>query len=148
MYENYKDELIKLLQDNLADVSIKEYFGELDNPSEGKFLTNSLPCIYVDFVGDDTTNGMYHNLYFSLYLLNISFSKNEINKAKSRGDVLTLLNNLYKGIAYKSVIDSKPIILGKLRKIFDSTSTKGYLTVFAKELTIDIPNPLLKKGNR
>jgi hypothetical protein len=146
MYKKYQDELIKLLKDNLEGVGVKEYFGELDNPNEGKFLTNSIPCIYVDFVGDDTTNGIYHNLYFSLYLLNISFSKNEINKAKSKEDVLTLLADLYECIAYKKVIDSKPIILKKLRKIFDSATNKGYLTVYTKELIMDIPNPLLKKG--
>jgi hypothetical protein len=40
----------------------------------------------------------------------------------------------------KPIIDSTPIQLKKLSKIYDAVSANGYLTIYKRDLTFVIPN--------
>lgn len=141
MFDIYQDEIIKKIG---TIVNTKAYAGELNNPQDGLFLQQNLPCVFVDFIEDDTSDVHTSKVVFSLYIVHISYSKNELNRAKVKKELFTLLKDIYKAIAFKPILDSKPIRLTKLKKIFDAVAKGGYLTVYKKDIHIDIPNPLLK----
>lgn len=141
MFNKYHEWLIDTM--NANNVKAQRYFGELADPEKGNFDKGSLPLVYVDFVGDDFPNAKDIDIKFSLYIVHMSYSKNKATRTNMQNEIHDLLQNIYKAFTRQSVYGSNPINIGKLQKIFDSTAASGYLTVYTKDITITIKNPIL-----
>lgn len=145
MYKKYQDGLIQAIKNN-TDINAQDYFGELERPEEGAFAKGALPAVYIDFVEDDTSNPSTIEIFFSLYIVHISYSKNTQTRLETKQEIYDLLGSIYNNIAFKSIEDSEPLRLKKLQKIFDAKAAGGYLTVYKKDLSMHIPNPLITGG--
>lgn len=145
MYQKYHDGLITAVTTNTT-INAEKYFGELEKPEEGNFLKGSLPIVYIDFIQDDTTKPRTIDIDFSLYIVHMSYSKNKTIRTNTQTEIHDVLKEIYKHLAFKSIEDSEPLELKKLRKIFDANAAGGYLTVYQKEISMTIPNPILTGG--
>ena len=141
MYQKYQDGLIAAIKK--ANVNAEEYAGELEKPQEGNFKKSGLPIVYIDFVEDDTSKPTIIDIHFSLYIVHISFSKNKDVRSDTKKEMLDLLKDVYKSIAFKPIEDSEMVVMGKLKKIYDASAAGGYLTVYKKSISMKIPNPIL-----
>lgn len=142
MYSRYQEALINAIKKE-TDINVQTYFGELENPQEGKFLKGSLPIIYIDFISDDTSSPRTIDIEFALYIVHMSYSKNKQTRKNTKNEILDLLKKVYKSLAFKSIENSKPIEMKKLTKIYDASASGGYLSVYKKDLSMQIPNPIL-----
>jgi len=142
MYQKYQDGLIAAITTD-TDINAAKYFGELEKPQEGNFAKAALPMVYVDFVEDDTSNQKIIDIKFSLYIVHMSYSKNRETRSNAKNEIHTVLKEIYKNLAFKTIEDSDPITLAKLQKIFDANAAGGYLTVYRKDVQITLPNPIL-----
>ncbi|WP_455756480.1 hypothetical protein [Sulfurimonas sp.] len=142
MYQKYQSGLVETITIN-AGIKAKEYFGELENPQDGKFLKGSLPIIYIDFIEDDTSKPRTIDLNFALYIVHASYSKNELTRKDTQNEIHDLLKKVYKHLAFQSIEDSEPIELKKLKKIYDANAANAYVTVYKKDISMSIPNPIL-----
>ncbi|MCX6076426.1 MAG: hypothetical protein NTW78_05995 [Campylobacterales bacterium] len=145
MYQKYHDRLITAITANTT-INAEKYFGELEKPEEGNFLKASLPIVYIDFIQDDTSKPRTIDIDFSLYIVHMSYSKNKTIRTNTQAEIHDVLKEIYKQLAFKSIEDSQPLELKKLRKIFDANAAGGYLTVYQKEISMTIPNPILSGG--
>lgn len=129
------------LIDSLKDIAtVQKYYGELEHPTTAQFLQNDLPLIYVDFLGEETNSNFTIELTYSLYIVHLSYSKHQSNRTKKHYELYDLNADIRKELFMKSIIDSTPIQLKKLSKIYDAVSANGYLTIYKRDLTFVIPN--------
>lgn len=142
MYSKYQEAIIETIK-NHTNVNVEAYFGELENPNEGKFLKGSLPIIYIDFIEDDTSKPRTIDIEFALYIVHMSYSKNKQIRINAKDEIHDLLKKVYKSLAFKSVENSQSIELKKLRKIYDASAAGGYLSIYKKDISMQIPNPIL-----
>lgn len=142
MYAKYHQSLLDIIN-TTPNIKADKYFGELSELEKGNFIKNGLPIIYIDFVGDDFPNTKDIDITFSLYIVHMSFSKNKITREKTNNEIHDVLQKIYKLFSFKSIFGSDPIKLEKLQKIFDATAAGGYLTIYKKDLSIRIKNPIL-----
>ncbi len=142
MYQKYHDALLSLINTKTT-ARAQKYFGELENPQEGNFAKGSLPIVYIDFVEDDTSKANTIDIVFSLYIVHISYSKNTTLRENSNNEIHDLLKDIYKNLAFKSVEGSQPIEMKRLQKIYDATAAGGYLSVYKKDISITIKNPII-----
>ena len=142
MYQKYISSIISTIN-TYTSANAMEYFGELENPNEGKFLKGSLPVVYIDFIEDDTSKPRTIDIELALYIVHISYSKNQKIRTNIKKEIHDLLKEIYKSLAFKTVEDSQPIQLRKLKKIYDASTAGGYVTIYKKDISITIPNPLI-----
>jgi phage gp37-like protein len=135
--QKYEKSLIDRLK-NIA--TVQKYYGELEHPSTAQFIQNDLPLIYVDFLGEDTNNNFTIELKFSLYIVHLSYSKHKDNRTKKHYELYDLITDIRESLFQKSILDSSPILLKKLSKIYDAVGANGYLTIYKRDLTFIIPN--------
>lgn len=142
MYREYQDALIAKIKNNINS-NVQPYAGELERLNAGEFVKSSLPIIYIDFVEDDTSQYKTVDLYFSFYIVHMSFSNNKDTQMNTKNELFDLLQNLYKSLFHELIRESDPIRLLRLKKIFDANISGGYLTVYQKDIKMTIPNPIL-----
>ena len=142
MHTTCQEAIINVIN-NIDGVTAEEYAGELENPKDNRLNKAALPIVYIDFVEDDTSNPNHIDLFFSMYIVHISFSKNKENRKNVKIELDALLNEIYENIAFKSLVNSEPIELGKLKKIYDANAAGGYMTVFRKSVSMRVPNPII-----
>ena len=142
MYKRYHDGLITTITTN-TNVTVEKYFGELEKPEDGNFAKGDLPIVYIDFIEDDTSKANTIDIGFSLYIVHMAYSKNKITRENTHNEIHDLLQEIYKSLSFKSIEGSDPVEMKKLQKIFDASAAGGYLTVYKKDISITIQNPIL-----
>ena len=117
---------------NTSAKDVRGYFGELSSYDEPLLQADELPIILIDFKGEKELN-ITTELSFNIYVVNISFSKNQ----NIRGQEIYKLYELLEQID-KALFDSQEhsIKVHQTKKIFDAKTQKGYLTIFAKDITL------------
>ncbi len=137
MTQQYEAKLLELLN---KITTTQKYYGELEHPTSAQFIQNDLPLIYVDFLGEDTKTNYTCELTFSLYIVHLSYSKHKSNRTKKHSELYDLNDDIRKTLFMQSILESSPITLKKLSKIYDAVSANGYLTIYKRDLTFIIPN--------
>lgn len=118
-----------------AGFNTKDYFGEFTNPSEAKLLKTFLPGIMVDFV-DSKPDGLDRdNVTFSLYIVHVTYSKQEIHRTKTDLTLLGFISKIKKTLMRVSLSGSDPIEITRIKKIYDDAKDSAYLTVYQMVLT-------------
>jgi len=121
-----------------AEFNTKDYFGEFTNPSEAKLLKTFLPGIMVDFV-DSKPDGLDRdNVTFSLYIVHVTYSKQEIHRTKTDLTLLGFISKIKKTLMRVSLSDSDPIEITRIKKIYDDAKDSAYLTVYQMVLTVTL----------
>jgi len=134
------------LIDRLKDIATtQKYYGELEHPSTAQFLQNDLPLIYVDFLGEDTIDSFTLELKYSLYIVHLSYSKHKSTRTKKHYELYDLNADIRKELFMTSILDSQPLSLKKLSKIYDAVSANGYLTIYKRDLSFSIPNNITQE---
>lgn len=128
--------MIEEIQNNIITAlsgiaNTKRYFGELSDPKSPELTDGELPLILVDFVGDSIL-GNDRTLLFNIYFVHISYSANEETRGKKIIEATNLINEADKALL-KSYIGAN-VELKSLKKIYDSKSKKGYLTIFTRQI--------------
>ena len=137
MSKLYEKALIEKLQDI---ATTQKYYGELEHPTSAQFVQNDLPLIYVDFLEEKPMGNLHTELTYSLYIVHLSYSKHKSTRTQKHYELYDLNTDIRKALFCKSILDSKPISLSKLSKIYDAVSPHGYLTVYKRDLTFEIKN--------
>ena len=140
MYKKYHDGLLTAIRTN---ITAEKYFGELENPEKGNFAKGDLPIVYIDFIEDDTSKPNTIDLVFSLYIVHMAYSKHKTTRENTQNEIHDLLKNIYKELSFKSIEDSEPIEMKKLQKIYDASAAGGYLSVYKKDISMTIKNPII-----
>lgn len=123
---------------NEADVTAKEYFGELADTNRLKMVKNDLPMVLVDFVGCDGDGDYDEESTFNLYLLHATYSKNEKLRTATKVSLLEFRRNVKRLVVQQSFGDSSPIKIGKTKKLLDAAVDGAYLTVYTMTITATI----------
>ncbi len=118
------------------DIEVDKYFGELIDPKKFKAELSSMPLVLVDFIGSSPENSFNEEAKFNLYEIHISYAKNEKTRAKKHYELYELQKSIKDCLFLKSFKNSEPMKMGKLQKIYDSSVTNGYLTVFKQEVSV------------
>lgn len=132
------EEITTAIEDSLKtlNITVKRYLGELSSHKEPQILKDELPVVFIDFTGD-SPKGYERDLFYNLYFVHISYSKNEKNRSAKTKELISLLEKADLKL-YKTKEAS--IKVNKTKKIFDAKITEGYLTIFTKNLTATISN--------
>lgn len=118
-----------------AGFKTKDYFGELSDPSEVKLLKTFLPGIMVDFV-DSKPDGLDRdNVTFSLYIVHVTYSKQEIHRTQTDLTLLGFISKIKKTLMRVSLSNSDPIEITRIKKIYDDAKGSAYLTVYQMAIT-------------
>ena len=136
MYADFQAALLELLN-SIEGVKAEEYFGEISDMEKPKIPMGSLPIVYVDFVKDVPEAIVIHNLFFNLYIVHASFSKNKTHRTASNISVLELINSIDKKITAKQIIPQtqEGIVLKESAKIFDAQANGAYITIYKKTIS-------------
>jgi hypothetical protein len=134
--------MVPTLQNSIVDaiaqiggVTCRRYYGELSDPERPLLANGELPLVLVDFVGD-TPEGMQETEFqFNLYIAHLSLSKHLAARAQKHDDALDRLDRLDRALI---LLDLDPGILrlGRLKKIYDARSEKGYLSIFMRQVHV------------
>lgn len=133
MVSTFRKEFISLLSQS---ATTKEYFGELANPKKPLINKNDVPLILVDFTGDQHINIIEKEVFFSLYIIHVSYSKNADNRTEKENKVLDLISKIDDSIQLVELAGYEGIRLKRLQKIYDGVSEVGYLTVYMRNISI------------
>ena len=118
----------------LGDITCRRYYGELSSPKEPKLTEGELPLVLVDFVGDKPKDSTRVILQFNIYIVHVSYSANIHTRAKKHQEVLSLMESVDRVISLP--FGSSIVTLKTLKKIYDGISSKGYLTVFMRQVEL------------
>lgn len=130
-----QDAIIEAIQE-IGDVNVDRYYGELSNPSRPQLADGKLPLVLVDFVGDKPLGQTEVQMTYNLYVAHVSLSKNPNTRTKKHEEVLLLIDLVDKAVSLTLAEDAALIRLGSLKKIFDAKSDKGYLSVYMRQLHV------------
>lgn len=116
----------------IGNITVRRYYGELSDPTKPLIKDNELPLILVDYTGDEP-NASEVAINFNIYTIHITQSSNIINRQIKHEEVLQLLKSIDRALALS--LNGEAIVkLGRGRKIFDAVSTKGYMTIWMRQL--------------
>jgi len=118
----------------LGDISCRRYFGELSSPKEPKLKDGELPLVLVDFIGDKPKDAGRVTLIFNLYIVHVSYSSNLHTRAKKHQEVLGLVEIVDRELSLPFGVSV--VTLKNLKKIYDGISSKGYLTVYMRQIEL------------
>lgn len=128
-----QNEIIEAISE-IDDLTVREYLGELIDPSRPQIKDGELPMVLIDYIGDEPINGQSEvRLIFNLYIIHVTQSSAPANRQKSNQSALVLLSLIDKSISLETK-ELALITLGRCKKIFDAASTKGYLSVYMRTL--------------
>jgi len=133
MIAKVQESIIERVAD-LGDITCRRYYGELSSPKEPKLTEGELPLVLVDFVGDKPQDATRVILQFNIYIVHVSYSANIHTRAKKHQEVLSLMESVDRVISLP--FGSSIVTLKTLKKIYDGISSKGYLTVFMRQVEL------------
>jgi hypothetical protein len=125
-----------------AGFNTKDYFGEFTNPSDAKLLKTFLPGIMVDFVESKPDGRSRDNVTFSLYIVHATYSKQEILRTQTDSTLLDYLHRIRRTLMMKSIGGCDPIVVVKIKKIFDDAKDSTYLTVYQMVINTTLYDPI------
>jgi len=118
----------------LGDITCRRYYGELSNAKEPKLKEGELPLVLIDFIGDKPKDAGRVVLMFNIYIVHVSYSSNIHTRAKKHQEVLGLVEIVDRELSLP--FDTSIVTLKNLKKIYDGISSKGYLTVFMRQIEL------------
>lgn len=110
--------------------NVKSYFGEFDKPDTAEVLKTFLPCVMVDFVESKPNDLFREDATFSLYLVHLAYSKQEDTRKSKDYALLDFIKNVKNALHVKSIAESEPINVTRIKKIFDAAKGQSYMTVY------------------
>jgi len=119
----------------LGQIKVRRYYGELGDPEHPVLASGELPLVLVDFVGDDPKGLQETDLQFNLYISHLSLSKHLDARAQRHDEALDLLDRIDRAILLLD-LDEGILRLGRLKKIYDARSEKGYLSIFMRQVYV------------
>lgn len=126
-----RDAIIQEIE-KIEGITVKNYLGELSDPQKPQIKDTEIPLVLIDYIGDDPASGQNEVKHmFNLYIVHVTLSANPKNRDINSKDVLTLLKSLDEAVSL-TIKNEAIITLGRLRKIFDAASTKGYLSIYMR----------------
>jgi hypothetical protein len=120
----------------IENISTSIYQGELAQLEQTLVIVNKAPIILIDFIGDKSHLNLDSELEFSIYIVNVTQSINAGSRNITRDDTLELINSVDKKLSMTQTPKGSIVRLGGLRKVFDTKSQKGYMTIFIRQVLI------------
>jgi hypothetical protein len=120
----------------IRNVKTSIYQGELAEFSQTLVIANKAPLILIDFIGDRGLLNLESELEFSIYIVNVTQSINTESRNSSRDDTLELIDTVDKKLSMTQTDQGGVVRLGGLKKVFDSKSQKGYMTIFIRQVFV------------
>ena len=133
MIQETRDGIVSVL-DAIEGVTARRYLGEISDPAHPDLNQHTLPLIFVDFVGDDG-DGQTRTLTFNLYFVHVAYSMNETYRHGTHNEIFTLLEAADNALRHCTCATLNP---GRLRKIYDDQTAKGYLTIYSRVVTAQL----------
>lgn len=133
MIQEVRDGIVSVL-DEIDGVSALRYLGEISDPTRPDLNHHTLPLIFVDFVGDEG-DGQTRTLTFNLYFVHVAYSMHETYRHGTHDEIFSLLESADNALRHCRCATLNP---GRLRKIYDDQTDKGYLTIFSRVLTAQL----------
>lgn len=129
-------EFIKSKLEEIRNITTSIYQGELAQFEQSLVLANKAPLVLIDFIGDKRAKNLETELEFSLYVINTTQSISSNNRKGTKDDTLALIDLIDRKLSMTQTPQGGVVELGGLKKIFDAKSTKGYLTIFIRQVFV------------